>query len=88
MNKDHGSDIPVNLNDDKLPQKEAETNTKNVQSNTEAQVSKVNIARDVHNDISQEVVPLNKEAEESKLPADQKAEELCEVQKQVAEIVA
>ena len=88
MKKDHAQDDPVNLADDKLLQTEAETNTKNVQSNTEAQVSKANIARDVHNDISLEVVPLKKKAEESKALADQKAEELREVQEQVAEIVA
>ena len=88
MKRDPTQDYPVNLADDKLLQTEAETNTENVQSNTDAQVSKANIARDVHNDISVQVVPLKKEAEESKAPADQKAEELCEVKDQVAETVA
>ena len=46
----------------------------------------INIIR--YNDIFVEVVPLKKEAEESKALADLKAEELREVQEQVAEIVA
>ena len=46
----------------------------------------INIIR--YNDIFVEILPLKKEAEEWKALADQKAEELREVQKQMAEIVA
>jgi dynein heavy chain len=46
----------------------------------------INIIR--YNDIFVQVVPLKREAEESKALADLKAEELREVEEQVAEIVA
>ena len=46
----------------------------------------INIVR--YNDIFLKVLPLKKEAEESKVLADQKAEELLKVQEEVEEIVS